>query len=75
MSWHVEFKKEADVDLARLDATVRQRVAEKIDWLLDNFGYFKLRAGDWRVVYKINYAVHLITVYGIDHRVKAYKKR
>ena len=36
--------------------------------------YFKLRVGDWRVFYQVDWYKNVITVRYIDHRSKAYKK-
>lgn len=53
-----------EADLARLDAPEAQRVLNRLRWLAENFdairpealtghlqGLFKLRAGDYRVIY------------------------
>lgn len=85
--WLINFTKEAENDISLLDRNIRARVLEKIGWLRDNFetvnhlplgygwqGFFKLRVGDWRVIYEINYFDNEITVHCIDHRSKIYKK-
>jgi len=38
-------------------------------------GFFKLRIGDWRVVYEIEISKRLITIHYIDHRDKIYKRK
>ncbi len=86
--WSLEFQEDAVSDLAVLDRPIRRRIIEKLDWLLENFdsvvlsglgaeykGFYKLRVGDWRVVYKVNWEYSLIIVCYIDHRNKIYKKR
>ena len=86
--WSLEFLPEAEKDLAMLDSKIRQRIIDKLDWFLDNFGkislialtsefrdFYKLRAGDWRVIYKINWQDYIITVCYIDRRDKIYKKK
>lgn len=85
--WSVEFLDEAEEDLRKLDRAVRRRVIEKIEWLQENFdtlppltlqgefkNFFKLRAGDWRVFYKVNWKLNRIVVCYIQRRDKAYKK-
>ena len=85
--WHIEFDKQADKDIAGLDKSVRRRIIEKLEWLENNFSgifpivltadyrdFFKLRVGDWRIFYKVNWDKNIITIYYIDHRSKAYKK-
>lgn len=86
-NWSVEFTHEAEKDLSILDKSVRRRILEKLDWLGNNFSgvlptvltadfrdYFKLRVGDWRVFYQIDWYRNIITIQYIDHRSKAYKK-
>ncbi|MEK7624422.1 MAG: type II toxin-antitoxin system RelE/ParE family toxin, partial [Patescibacteria group bacterium] len=82
------FLPEAEKDLAKLGREVRRRIIVKLDWLLKNFEnilpevltgefkeFYKLRIGDWRVIYKINWANNTIIVCYIDKRDKIYKKR
>ena len=86
MLWTVEFLREAVADLAKLDRPVRARVLKRIKWLAESFDtltpavltgefrdFYKLRAGDWRVFYKVDWRGFRITVYYIDRRDKAYK--
>jgi mRNA interferase RelE/StbE len=74
--------------LKRIDDTIRKRIIEKIDWLSRNFDeviplgltgefkeFYKLRIGDWRVIYKVNWKGNRIIVCYIDRRDKVYKKR
>lgn len=62
----VEWEKEALDDLQRIDRPIVKRILNKITWLSQHFdnitpellsgdmaGLFKLRIGDWRVVYLI----------------------
>ena len=85
--WLVIFTKEAENDVDLLDVKVRVRTLEKISWLCNNFekinhlplgygwqGFFKLRVGNWRVIYEIDYFDNEITVHYINHRSKIYKK-
>ena len=68
--WSLEFTKRAEKDLDSVDRPVRVRIVEKLEWLLENFDslfpaplaaewsdFFKLRVGDWRVVYRVDYKV------------------
>jgi len=86
--WKVVFTIEAEEDLDRLDKQVRRRVIEKILWLRDSFNevlplplggkwqrFFKLRVGDWRVIYEVEDPKKQITVHRIDRRDKIYKRR
>ncbi len=86
--WSVEFTEEADKDFSDLDNSIQKRIIEKLDWLEKNFAeilpsvltadfrnYFKLRVGDWRVFYQVDWYRNIITIKYIDHRSKAYKKK
>lgn len=86
--WSLDFTLDAEKDLAALDRSIRCRIIEKLEWLVDNFDviipqilngefkdFYKLRVEDWRVIYKIDWSKGLITVYYIDRRDKVYKKK
>lgn len=86
--WSIEFLPEAEKDLAKLDREIQRRIIDKLDWLLENFEntlpevltgefreFYKLRIGDWRTMYKINWLNKTIVICYIDRRDKAYKKR
>ncbi len=86
MGYSVNFTIQAEKDLARLDKTIAQNIANKIDWLSQNIeninptslkgkfkDKYKLRFGDWRVIYSIEHASHTITIYAIKHRSDIYK--
>ena len=86
MSYKVEFTLQAEEDLSRLDKTIAQNIAHKIDWLSQNIeniipaplkgkfkGKYKLRVGDWRVVYSFENSNQIITVYAVRHRSEVYK--
>jgi mRNA interferase RelE/StbE len=77
---------QAIADLSRLDKSVSQRVVEKIEWFSGRVesitpvplrgplsGFFKLRVGDWRVIYQIDYSGKEITVHRVGHRSEIYK--
>jgi len=80
--------KEAESDLEKLDSITRKRILEKIKWFRDNFeqiiplpstnkwrGFFKLRVGDWRVIYEIDLQRKEIIFHYIDKRDKIYKRQ
>lgn len=84
----MEFLPDAEKDLAKIDRANRRRVIAKLEWLLDNFEkifpsvlsgefkeFYKLRAGDWRILYKINWRNHSIIICLIDRRDKIYKRK
>ncbi len=82
----VNFTPAAEADLASLDPPVRERVFAKLRWLADNFdavrpealtgewqGVFKLRVGDYRILYTADRTKETITVHFIRHRREVYK--
>ena len=87
--YHTEFMAEAEDDLARLPKALAQRVLNRLRWLAENFdvitpepltgpwrGVFKLRVGDYRVLYTFSRAEPpTITVHLIKHRREVYKTR
>jgi mRNA interferase RelE/StbE len=85
--FQVDFTPVAATDLARLDKPVAQRVLKKIRWLAENFeaitpetltgpwqGVFKLRVGDYRVLYTCDREKQKILVHFIRHRREIYKQ-
>ena len=87
MRWRVEFSKVGERDLGVLDRPIRREIIDRLEWLSANFdsitplalhgqwkGFFKLRVGDWRIVYKFDFSKQLIDVRLIDHRSKIYKR-
>ncbi|MEW6572213.1 MAG: type II toxin-antitoxin system RelE/ParE family toxin [Bacillota bacterium] len=84
MGWN--FTPDAEADLARLDAPVAQRVLKRLRWLAEKFevirpelltgqwqSIFKLRVGDYRVLYTCDRAKRKIIVHFIRHRREVYK--
>jgi mRNA interferase RelE/StbE len=85
--YSVEFTDEAEKDLARIDKNTAQRILNKLRWLAENFDMikperlkgemwkdkFKLRVGDYRVIYSVDLEKKIITVHLIGHRSEIYK--
>lgn len=85
--YNVRFTPQAKSDLARLDRVVAKRALTRIRWLTENFDsivpqpltgqwaeYYKLRAGDYRIIYRIDEeAPNSLVVEFIRHRREAYK--
>lgn len=85
-SWETKFTPESENDLRALDKTIQGRVVAKIQWLEKNFpnvipeplsnkwkDFYKLRVGDWRIVYQIEYRDKFIIIYRVDRRDRIYK--
>ena len=86
-NYKVEFTRAAVNDLKKLDKIISQRILDKVHWMANNFedimpeiltthfkGMFKLRVGDWRIIYTVNQKSKLITIYMIGHRREIYKR-
>jgi mRNA interferase RelE/StbE len=85
MSYLIEYEPEAIDDLEKLTRAVRERIVKKIIWLSENFeqvnpqsltadlsGFFKLRVGDYRVIYEFNREEEVIFIDRVRHRSEVY---
>ena len=83
MRHRIEFSDKAVESLESLTATIRERIFKKICWLGENFdnirhqalsanlsGLFKLRIGDYRVIYSFDN--DFITIHQVGHRRDIY---
>ncbi|MEZ8220249.1 mRNA interferase RelE/StbE [Candidatus Fervidibacteria bacterium JGI MDM2 JNZ-1-D12] len=86
--WQIGWMPEAIDDMEDLSDEVAQRVREKLEWMQKNFdvvvpeplhgewkGFFRLRVGDWRVIYTVDRQKRLIIVHAVGHRSSIYKRR
>ena len=77
----------ATKELGKLDKSVARRIVERVSWLAENLkrvqpktltgefeGLFKLRVGDYRVVYELIHNEQMIVVHVIGHRREIYRK-
>jgi len=75
-------------ELARLDKPLARRIVRRLRWLAENLhaikpealtgdlaGLFKLRVGDYRVIYELLHEDHAIAIHAIGHRREIYRKR
>ena len=73
-------------DLSKIDKTVAERITDKLTWLSENIdnitplplkgdlsGLYKLKVGDWRIIYDIDHKEKVITVHKIGHRKEIYR--
>lgn len=85
MSYDIEFKAEVIIGLETLTSTIQERILRKIRWLAENFenvnpqalsadlsGLFKLRVGDYRVIYSFNTETQIMTIHKVGHRRDIY---
>lgn len=87
MAYKVVFRDEARKAFERLDRAVRQQVERVIDRLADNprpgqatqlVGdprTWRVRAGDWRILYEIRDDEIVVLILDVKHRSKAYGGR
>jgi len=86
--YHIRVLEEASRELARLDKPVGRRIAERVNWLAANLdsirpealtgdliGLYKLRVGDYRVIYEVIRNEKTIVIHAVGHRREIYRKR
>lgn len=86
MNYTVVISREAGRELARLAKTIAKRIFAKLDSLQQNprpsgstklAGYsdlWRVRVGDYRIVYRINDDERIVTVLRVRHRGEAYDR-
>ena len=75
-------------DLAALDRQVASRIVQRIRWLAENVeaikplplsgnlsDFYKLRVGDYRVLYEILSTEQTLVVHAVGHRREIYRSR
>ncbi len=84
MKWRVKITPHAQHEMRKLAKNVIQRIDSKIVKLSCNpfpegtvklkVGYgYRLRVGNWRVIYNVDSKEKVVTVYSVSHRSKAYR--
>ncbi len=83
--FNITFARSARKDLERLDATVVNRIFPKIEALAKNprppgclklkgsGDLWRIRVGDYRVLYSINDAAEVVDISAVRHRREAYE--
>ena len=81
----VSFRRSAEKDLRKLDATVQRRALRAIDGLareprppdcrklVGSGDAFRIRIGDHRVIYTVDDAVCIVAIESVRHRREAYR--
>jgi len=80
----IEWTEAALSDLEKLDRQVAKRILRKLEWCSKNFarlipeplsgalkGVYKLRVGDWRVIYTLE--GNTVVIQAIGHRREIYR--
>ena len=84
--YELAFHPDAAQDLKELDKSTRQRILDKIEWLVDHVeemghkqltaqweGMYRLRVGDYRVIYGLEQEQRRIIIYAVGHRREIYR--
>jgi mRNA interferase RelE/StbE len=84
VTWAIRYARAAERDIDGLDPVVRRRVLAAIGSLARdpfanpnvkvlNRGGYRLRVGDWRVIYTLQDNVLVVLVVRVAHRREAYR--
>lgn len=86
--YRIRILRAASQDLARLDKPIGRRIVERIKWLAANLdairlealtgdlaGLYKLRVGDYRVIYEVLWDEETMVIHAIGHRREIYRRR
>jgi mRNA interferase RelE/StbE len=84
----IRILKAAAQDLERLDKPTGRRIVQRINWLAANVdairlealtgdlaGLYKLRVGDYRIIYEVLWDEETIVIHAVGHRREIYRKR
>ena len=85
MSYRIEFDPQAIEDLKGISTKVQPQILKKINWLGLNFEqvqpkglaenlarFYKLRVGDYRVLYEIDEELEVVAIARVGHRRDIY---
>ena len=85
-SYHIEFSTAAERQLRKLDPQARRRIQAAVELLADDprpssakklvggDGEWRVRTGDYRIVYEIHDQVLLVLVVAVGHRRGIYRR-
>ncbi len=85
MAYRIEFKPSAAKEFSQLPKNIQKRIAAKVNTLADNprprgveklegrENRYRIRVGDYRVIYEIHDEVLLVLVVRIGHRREVYR--
>jgi len=85
-SYKVEWKRPAEKDLRRIDRLRIPSIVEAVDALAQNpfpaetrklhgtAHQYRIRVGDYRVVYQVDEKSGVVTVYHVRHRKEVYRR-
>jgi mRNA interferase RelE/StbE len=85
MAYEIFIEKKAEKDLRRLPKNYQNKIIKKILNLKDNpkpietrkitssENYYRIKVGDYRIIYEINYKEKRINIFRVRHRKEAYR--
>ncbi len=87
MAHQIRYDKAAITALKKIQKSIRKRIVNKIEWLAQNAeninhkslqgnlsDFYKLRVGDYRVIYELDNEIKIIIVDYVGHRRDIYKQ-
>lgn len=86
MAYRIEFTPKAQRDFKALDGSIRGRIARRIDSLAENpfpsgikkiegeDELYRLRVGDYRILYQVKGKILLVLIVGIGHWREVYRR-
>jgi mRNA interferase RelE/StbE len=84
VSWHVEVQRSAEKEFANLSPQMRERITKALRAMIDDpfpRGFkklkgsegYRIRVGDYRVLYRVDRAARLARIGVIGHRKEVYR--
>ena len=84
MAWTLEFKRSAEREFDRLPRALQERLGPRIDQLAENrqprgsrklegSDLYRIRVGDYRVIYSVDDDGRVVVVTRVRHRSRAYR--
>ncbi|MDE2696027.1 MAG: type II toxin-antitoxin system RelE/ParE family toxin [Chloroflexota bacterium] len=82
----LEFARQANREFDRLAVSIQRRLRPRIDQLSEDplpsgalklsghESYYRIRVGDYRVIYEIDHEQGIVIVVSVQHRSRAYRR-
>lgn len=86
-SYNIQWKKSAEKDLLNIDHQQIPRIIKSVESLIKNpfpnqslklhgtNKLYRIRIGDYRVIYQVNNNENILTIFYVRHRKDVYRKR
>jgi mRNA interferase RelE/StbE len=84
--YELTFHPDVAKDFKGLDKSITRRILDRIEWLADHVeemrhqplaaqwvGMYRLRVGDYRVIYGLEQAQRRVIIYAVGHRREIYR--